>query len=107
MHMLTWKYIIMAHTKASIEGIPPKHIKTDTIWKQIMSRLITRIHAIQHKTERAKIKREAKQEGFSSYNTNKKVEPLAQISETLDWHPKIEEELIRLNLVKPASPENK
>ena len=32
---------------------------------------------------------------------------LAQISETLDWHPKIEEELIRLNLVKPASPENK
>ena len=57
--------------------------------------------------ERAKIKREAKQEGFSSYNTNKKLEPLAQISETLDWHPKIEEELIRLNLVKPASPENK
>ena len=91
-------HIIMAHTKASIEGIPPKNIKTDTIWKQIMSRLITRIHAIQHKTERAKIKREAKQEGFSHYNTNKKVEPLAQISETLDWHPKIEEELIRLNL---------
>jgi len=27
MHMLTWKYIIIAHTKASIEGIPPKHIK--------------------------------------------------------------------------------
>ena len=74
-----------------------------------MSRLTTRIHAIQHKTERAKIKREAKQEeeGFSHYNTNKKVEPLAQISETLDWHPKIEEELIRLNLVKPANPENK
>ena len=36
-----------------------------------MSRLITRIHAIQHKTERARIKREAKQEGFSHYNTNK------------------------------------
>ena len=77
--------------------------KTDTIWKQIMSRLTTRLHAIQHKTERAKIKREAKQEGFSHYNTNKKVEPLAQISETLDWHPKIEEELIRLNLIKPAN----
>ena len=70
MHMLTWKYITIAHTKASIEGIPPKYIKTGTIWKQIMSRLITRIHAIQHKTERAKIKREAKQEGFSHYNTN-------------------------------------
>ena len=27
MHMLTWKYIIIAHTKASIEGIPPKNIK--------------------------------------------------------------------------------
>ena len=64
-----------------------------------MSRLITRIHAIQHRTERARIKREAKQEGFSHYNTNKKIEPLAQMSETLDWHPKIEEELIRLNLV--------
>ena len=106
-HMLTWKYIIMAHTKASIEGIPPKNINTDIIWKQIMSRLITRIHAIQHKTERARIKREAKQEGFSHYNTNKNIEPLAQMSETLDWHPKIEEELIRLNLVKPANPENK
>ena len=93
--------------KASIEGIPPKHIKTDTIWKQIMSSPTTRIHAIQHKTERPKIKREAIQEGFSHYNTNKKVEPLAQMSETLDWHPKIEEELIRLNLVKPANQENK
>jgi len=29
------------------------------------------------------------------------------MSETLDWHPKIEEELMRLNLVKPANPENK
>ena len=107
MHMITWKYIIIAHTKASLEGIPPKNIKTDIIWKRIMSRLITRIHAIQHKTERARIKREAKQEGFSHYNTNKKIEPLAQMSETLDWHPKIEEELIRLNLVKPANQENK
>ena len=76
MHMLAWKCIIIAHTKASIEGIPPKKIKTDIIWKQIMSRLITRIHAIQHKTERARIKRETKQEGFSHYNTNKKIEPL-------------------------------
>ena len=25
MHMLTWKYITMAHTQASIEGIPPKN----------------------------------------------------------------------------------
>ena len=25
----------------------------------------------------------------------------------VDWHPKIEEELIRLNLVKPANQENK
>ena len=39
MHMLTWKYIIIAHTKASIEGIPPENINTDIIWKQIMSRL--------------------------------------------------------------------
>ena len=53
MHMLTWKHITIAHTKASIEaeGIPPKNIKTDMIWKQIMSRLITRIHAIQYTTQ--------------------------------------------------------
>ena len=91
--MLTWKYIIIgrAHTKASIEGKPPKNINTDILWKQIMSRLITRIHAIQHKhnhkTERARItiKREsAKQEGFSHYNTNKKIGPLTQINETLE-----------------------
>ena len=32
MHMLTWKYIIIAPTKASIEGIPPENIKkTDII----------------------------------------------------------------------------
>ena len=99
------------HESIDRRNTTEKHIKTDImimiIWKRIMSRLITRIHAIQHKTERARIKREAKQEGFSHNNTNKKIEPLAQMSETLDWHPKIEEELIRLNLVKPASPENK
>ena len=72
-----------------------------------MSRLITRIHAIEHKTERARIKREANQEVFSHYNTNQKIEPLAQINETLDWHPKIEEELVRLNQIEPANQENK
>tara|TARA_B100000513_G_C11849230_1_gene168730 strand:- start:469 stop:618 length:150 start_codon:yes stop_codon:yes gene_type:complete len=47
---------------------------------------------MQHKTERARIKKEGKQEGFSHYNTNKKIEPLAQIeiNETLEWHPKID-----------------
>ena len=56
-----------------------RHIIKIIIWKQIMlmSRMITRIHAIQHKTERARIKREAKQEGFAHYNTNKKIKPLA------------------------------
>ena len=122
--MLTWKYIIRgrAHTKASIEGIPPKNIKkTDIIIIIINYHNINmetnneqtdhkNTCAIQHKTERARItiKREsAKQEGFSHYNMNKKIEPLAQMSETLGWHPKIEEELIRLNLVKPANQENK
>ena len=99
MHMLTWKYIIIAHTKASIEGIPPKNINTDIIliWKQIgiMSRLITRIRMQYNTPERARIKKEAKQEvlegGFSHYNTNtnKKIEPLAQINENLDLQPKI------------------
>ncbi len=99
MHMLAWKCIIIAHTKASIEGIPPKNINTDIIliWKQIgiMSRLITRIRMQYNTPERARIKKEAKQEvlegGFSHYktNTNKKIEPLAQINENLDLQPKI------------------
>ena len=50
MHMITWKYIIIAHTKASLEGIPPNNIKTDTIWKRIMSRLITRTVSYTHLT---------------------------------------------------------
>ena len=53
MHMLTWKDIIIliAHiTKASKDGIPPIKIDTDKIWKQILSKLITRLHALKHKT---------------------------------------------------------
>ena len=98
------------HESIDRRNTAENNINTDKIWKQIMSirLLITRIHAIQHKSERARIKREAKQEGFSHYNTNRKIEPLAQISETLDWHPKIaEEKLMKLNLVKPADQENK
>ena len=34
-------------------------------------------------------KREVKQERFLHYK--QKIEPLAQINETLEWHPKIEE----------------
>ena len=37
-----------------------------------MSRLVTRINAIQYKTERLRIRREAKTEEFSCRNTNKK-----------------------------------
>ena len=56
----------IAHTKASIEGIPPKNINTDIIWKHMMMsiRLITRIHAIQHKTERARIKEKRSKKDF-------------------------------------------
>ena len=109
-HYNIWKCIIIAHTKASKDGMPPKKNDTDkTSWKQILSRLVTRLacNTTQHKTERARIKREAKQEAFSHYNTNKKIEPLAlaQINEPLEWHPKIEEELIRLKLVKSANQE--
>ena len=53
MHMLTWKDIIIliAHiTKASKDGIPPIKIDTDKIWKQILSKLITRLHALKPKT---------------------------------------------------------
>ena len=74
------------HESIDRRNTAENNINTDKIWKQIMSirLLITRIHAIQHKSERARIKREAKQEGFSHYNTNKKIGPLTQINETLE-----------------------
>ena len=72
LHMIAWKFIIQKHTKSAIDGIPPKKINTGNIWKQILSRLVTRINAIQYKTERQRIRQEAKMEGFSLRNTNKK-----------------------------------
>ena len=52
----------------------------------------TACNATQDRKSENKIKKEGKQEGFSHYNTNKKIEPLAQIeiNETLEWHPKID-----------------
>ena len=51
LHIIAWKSIIQKHTKAAIEGIPPKKINTGNIWKQILSRLVTRINAIQSNTK--------------------------------------------------------
>ena len=74
LHMIAWKFIIHKHTiKAAIEDIPPKKINTWNIWKQLLSRLVTRINAIQYKTERQRIRQEAKTERFSLRNTNKKI----------------------------------
>ena len=49
LHMIAWKFIIQKHTNAAIERIPPKKINTGNIWKQILSKLVTRMNAIQYK----------------------------------------------------------
>ena len=47
---------------------------------------MTRINAIQYKTERQRIQQEAKMEGFSLRNTNKKIELFAKIGEEIEWN---------------------
>ena len=49
-------------------------------------RLVTRINAMPYKTERQRIRREAKMEGFILRNTNKKTEPLARIGGEIEWN---------------------
>ena len=86
MRILTLKYFIIAHTKESIDGIPPEKHRRNT--ETNISRLITRMHAIQHKTDENKMESEARR--ILNYNTNRKIEPPAQIHEALlDWHPKL------------------
>ena len=103
-------HIIMAHTKTSIEGIPPKNIKTDTIWKQIMSRLITRIHAIQHKDRKSENKKRSEarriltlqyEQKSRTTGTNKRNSRLAPQDRggTYKTEPS--------KTLKPANPENK
>ena len=100
LHMIAWKFIIQKHTNAAKERIPPKKINTGNIWKQILSRLVTRINAIQYKTERQRIRQEAKIEGFSLRNTNKKIEPSARIGEEIEWNETLKKELLELKLIK-------
>ena len=63
-------------------------LPVDNIWKQIL------------KSENDK---GSKTRRILILQHEQKNEQLAQINEGLEWHPKIEEELIRLKLVKSAS----
>ena len=58
------------------------------------SKRVTRVNAIQYKTERQRIRREAKMEGFSLRNTNKKIEPFARIGEEIEWNETLKKELL-------------
>ena len=100
LHMIAWKFIIQKHTNAAIERIPPKKINTGNIWKQILSRLVTRINAIQYTTERQRIRQEAKIEGFSLRNTNKKIEPFTRIGDEVEWNERLKRELLELKMIK-------
>ena len=53
------------------------------------------------KTERQRIiRQEAKMEGFSLQNTNKKIEPFARIGEEIEWNEILKTELLELKLIK-------
>ena len=69
----------------------------------ILSRLVTRINAIQYKTERQRIRQDAKMEGFSLQNTNEKIEPFARIGEEIEWNETLKTELLELNLIKETT----
>ena len=69
----------------------------------ILSRLVTRINAIQYKTERQRIRQEAKMEGFSLQNTNEKIEPFARIGEEIEWNETLKKELLELKLIKETT----
>jgi len=56
--------------------------------------IVTRINAIQYKTERQRIRQEAKMEGFSLRNTNKKIEPFARIGEEIERNETLKKELL-------------
>ena len=65
---------------------------------------MTRINAIQYnKTERQRIRQEAKMEGFGLQNTNKKIEPFARIGEEIEWNETLKTELLELNLIKETT----
>ena len=56
------------------------------------------------KTERQRIiRQEAKMEGFSLQNTNKKIEPFARIGEEIEWNETLKTELLELNLIKETT----
>ena len=56
------------------------------------------------KTERQRIiRQEAKMEGFSLQNTNKKIEPFARIGEEIEWNETLKTELLELKLIKETT----
>ena len=75
-----------------------EHMETNT-----EQAIVTRINAIQYKTERQRIRQEAKMEGFSLRNTNKKIEPFARIGEEIEWNETLKTELLELNLIKETT----
>ena len=46
------------------------------------------------------VRQEAKMEGFSLRNTNKKIEPFARIGEEIEWNEILKTELLELKLIK-------
>ena len=49
---------------------------------------------IQYKTERQRIRQEAKMEEFSLRNTNKNIEPFARIGEEIERNETLKKELL-------------
>ena len=83
----------MDFTGASIEGKP---IKTRTIWRRALRRLVTRLNAHARAIQRRNIEVLARNETRKWARTNKLAAPLARIdpdSADIEWHRKAKIEL--------------
>ena len=100
LHKLIWKFILIDFTGASIEG---KQIKTRTIWKRALRRLVTRLNAQARAIERRNTELLGRDESRKWTRINKLAKPLAHIdpdSATLEWHRKMEIELRKVHALE-------
>ena len=100
LHKLIWKFILIDFTGASLEGKP---IKTRTIWRRALRRLVTRLNAHARAIQRRNIELMARNETRKWARINKLAAPLARIdpdSADIKWHRKAKIELWRANALE-------
>ena len=100
LHKLIWKFILIDFTGASLKGKP---IKTRTIWRRALRRLVTRLNAHARAIQRRNIELMARNETRKWARINKLAAPLARIdpdSADIEWHREARIELWRANALE-------